>query len=124
MIERRNVGEVEVKVKKISVEIALAPGTDMVIPNSDGILGFNSIQLAGGTSPNSIAVSSIDSSMVTIAIQQTSQSATADCTLNGVCHFDASSFVVDGNGFVKLVTSISDLQKQINNLQAQIDLLK
>lgn len=117
-------GGSRLSIGSVTVEVNIDPGTNPVVADESGQLNFNSIQTANGSIANGIAVGSIEPHTVTIAIQQAGMNSNPDATKNGISHFDSSSFNVDDNGFVSLLISIPAIQKQINSLQSQIDLLK
>ncbi len=63
-----------------------------------GVVGANVIRTRGNTA-----------SSATIEIQRSTSNASANSSLNGVCHFDSSKFGVDTNGFVTFIGSTSNI---------------
>lgn len=89
-----------------NVDAATAPGTDPVVPTVGGLITVTGAQVASGTvGANVIRTDSLAANTYTIEIQRSTTSAASNLNVNGVSHFDSSSFAVDGNGFVTLSTT-------------------
>jgi hypothetical protein len=92
-------------IDSINVDASTVPGTDPVLPNGSGQITVTGGQVATGTiGANVIRTNSTAANTYTVEIQRTTTAAAADSTLNGVSHFDSTSFGVDANGFVTLST--------------------
>lgn len=92
-----------VAIDSINVDAHTAPGTDPVVPNGAGQITVTGNQVAANTIANCIQTNSIAASEYTIEIQRSSAKALSTVSANGVCHFDSTSFSVDGSAFVQLV---------------------
>lgn len=96
-------------VKGIQVDAKLAPGTDPVLPDPvTGLITVTGGQVAAATTPNVIFTNSLAANTYTIDIQRSSTAGVSTVGLNGVCHFDSSSFTVDANGFVTAIGGSSN----------------
>ena len=90
-------------IDSIGVDANTPPGTDPVIPDATGLVNITGSQVATGIiGANVIRTNSTIANTLAIEIQRSTTAAAADSTLNGVCHFDSSTFSVDGDGFVTL----------------------
>lgn len=87
----------------IMVDAFTPPGTNPVVPNA-GVITITGAQVIAGTvGANVIRTNSTSANSFAIEIQRSAAIGAPDTTKNGVVHFDSSSFVVDGSGFVTLV---------------------
>lgn len=88
---------------EIEVDANTAPGTDPVLPDAGGLLTITGGQVATGViGANVIRTNSLAANTFTIQIQRSTTAASANSTLNGVSHYNASQFTVDSDGFVSL----------------------
>lgn len=86
----------------IVVDAFTAPGTNPVLPSSSGEITVTGGQVATGIiGANVIRTNSLSTNTFTVQIQQSATAASLNTTLNGVAHFDSSSFGVS-QGFVTL----------------------
>lgn len=93
-------------IDSITVDAFTAPGTNPVIPDSNGLITVTGAQVATGTvGTNVIRTDSLAANKYTIEIQRSTAVAATDLTKNGVAHFDSARFTVDANGFVTLNAS-------------------
>jgi hypothetical protein len=87
---------------EIDVDAHTPPGTDPVIPLA-GVITFTGAQVASGiVGTNVLRTNSVAANTVTYEIQRSTVVAIPSLAANGVCHFDAAAFDVDGSGFVQL----------------------
>lgn len=89
-------------VDTFQVDASTAPGTNPVIPASNGLVTVTGGQVAAGTTTNVIQTNSLAANTYAIQIQRSQAVASTTIGDNGVCHFDSGSFAVDANGFVTL----------------------
>lgn len=88
---------------EVEVDASTPPGTDPVVPDGGGLLTITGGQVATGVvGANVIRTNSSVANAFTIEIQRSTTSVSANSTLNGVSHFNASQFDVDSDGFVSL----------------------
>lgn len=91
---------------KFDIDAHTAPGTDPVVPSNAGVVTITGAQVASATiGANVIRTDSLAANTFTIEIQRSTNNATTNSTLNGVCHFKSADFNVDSNGFVSLTGS-------------------
>lgn len=91
----------DISIDEINVDAATGPGTNPVVADANGEITVTGGQVATGTiGANVIRTNSLAANTYTIEIQRSTTAASADSSLNGVCHFDSSSFSVDSDGFV------------------------
>lgn len=91
-------------VTKLSPDTFTAPGTQPTLPDAFGVIGLTGAQTAPGTISSVIRTDSLNASVITIEIQQTSAVAAKDVTKNGVSHFDSAQFSND-QGFIHIIAS-------------------
>jgi len=94
----------------VTVDEDTAPGTDPVLPDpATGLIVVTGGQVANGTTVNAIQTNSLAANTYTIQIQRSEAvvPGSAALGLNGISHFDATSFAVQTSGptagFVTLV---------------------
>lgn len=105
-----------IAIDSVTVNAFTAPGTNPVVPDGAGNITVLGSQVAASTFPirtNSIAVNSYE-----IQVQRSSAQLVSTLTANGICHFDAADFTVDGNGFVQLTTGLVTWQDFAGGLMA------
>lgn len=94
---------------KFTVDEDTAPGTNPVVPDLSGNVTITGGQVPASTTANCIQTNSLAANEFTIQIQISDESATSNPAINGVCHFDNTKFIVDGNGFVTTNGQIATL---------------
>ena len=89
-------------IDSIAVDASTAPGTNPVVPTVAGLITITGGQVATGTvGANVIRSNSIAANSFRMEIQRSTAVAGSTVALNGVSHFDSTSFSVDGTGFVQ-----------------------
>jgi hypothetical protein len=90
-------------IDQVNVDANTGPGTDPVVPDSNGQITVTGAQVANGTvGTNVIRTNSLAANTYTIEVQRSTSNATTDVSKNGVAHFNSTQFTVDANGFVAL----------------------
>jgi hypothetical protein len=89
-------------IESVTVDANTAPGTNPVLPATNGAIVVTGAQIATGSTNNAIRTNSLAPNTYSIEIQRTTTAAASNVNLNGISHFDSSSFSVDSNGFVTL----------------------
>ena len=90
-------------IDSITVDASTPPGTNPVLPNVSGNVTITGAQVATGTiGANVIRTDSLALNSLTVEIQRTTTSSSANQNLNGVSHFDSASFSVAATGFVTM----------------------
>lgn len=88
-------------IDSIQVDAATPPGTNPVVPTVAGLIIMTGGQVANGVGgANVIRTQSLAANTVTVDVQRSAASASSNLAVNGVAHFDSTSFAVDANGFV------------------------
>lgn len=87
-----------------TVDAFTAPGTNPVLPASDGLVTITGGQVAAGTTTNVILTDSLSANTFTVQIQRSQAVASSTIGDNGVSHFNSANFTVDANGFVSLLS--------------------
>jgi len=89
-------------IDSIAVDASTAPGTNPVVPTVAGLITITGGQVATGTvGANVIRSNSIAANSFRMEIQRSTAVVGSTVALNGVSHFDSTSFSVDGTGFVQ-----------------------
>lgn len=89
-------------IDSIGVDASTAPGTDPVVPDTNGLVSVTGSQVAAATTTNVIRTNSVAANAYSIEIQRSKTESSSTVGSNGVSHFDSSTFSVDSNGFVTL----------------------
>jgi len=89
-------------IDSIGVDAFTAPGTNPVLPDSNGLITVTGAQVAAGTTTNVIRTDSLSANHYTIEVQRSQAVASTTIGDNGVSHFNSADFTVDANGFVAL----------------------
>ena len=93
-------------IDSVGVDANTGPGTDPVVPDTNGLITVTGAQVASGVvGANVIRTDSLAANTYTIEVQQTDAVAAKDTTKNGVAHFDSAIFT-DDEGFVSLANYI------------------
>lgn len=87
-------------IDSVAVDEHTAPGTDPVVPNTDGEITVTGGQIDAASTVNVIQTNSLAANTYTIQVQRSKTEMSSTVGSNGVCHFDSSDFNVDNNGFV------------------------
>lgn len=91
-------------IDQIAVDASSGTGTNPVVPTAAGQITITGAQVSSGTvGTNVIRTDSLSANSLTMEIQRSNQSAVSNIALNGVSHFDSTSFSVDANGYVQSV---------------------
>ncbi len=93
-------------IDSIALDASTGPGTNPVLPDSNGLITLTGAQVATGTvGANVIRSNSVAANAYRMEIQRSTAVVATDSTKNGVSHFDSASFGIDGNGFVTFTGS-------------------
>ena len=92
-------------VLQIGVDESTSPGTNPVTPDSDGQINITGGQIDAGTTVDVIQTNSLEDHQFTVQIQRSQAISSSTIGVNGVCHFSSADFTVDGNGWVRSVSS-------------------
>jgi len=85
------------------VDAISGTGTNPIEPDATGLIILTGGQVAAATTSNAVQIASTAVNRCDVRIQKTSSSAVTNANINGIAHFDSSSFNVDANGYVKLI---------------------
>lgn len=84
--------------QEITVQQATAPGVNPVVPTAPGNIDFNGSAVVNHGMP--IETRSRAANAMNVEVQYSGSATSTNATLNGLSHFDSSTFSVDANGFV------------------------
>lgn len=90
-------------IDSINVDAHTAPGTDPVVPDTNGLITVTGGQVAAATTANVIQTNSLAANTYTIEVQRSKAEASSTVGSNGVAHFNSADFSVDSNGFVSFI---------------------
>lgn len=100
-------------IDSINVDANTAPGTDPVVPDSNGLMTVTGAIAVAGTNP--IRTNSLAANTYTIQVQTSQALAATDSTKIGLCNFDSADFAVDANGFVTTVAGAEVINVTVVN---------
>lgn len=103
-------------IDSINVDAHTAPGTDPVVPDTNGLITVTGGQVAAATTANVIQTNSLAANTYTVQVQRSKAEALSTVGSNGVAHFNSADFSVDSNGFVSFIgggTAFTSINVQV-----------
>ena len=92
-------------VDSVGVDTFTGPGTNPVLPTTNGLITVTGAQIAAGSTANVIRTDSLAANTYTVQVQRSEAVVSSNAPSNGVSHFNSSQFTVDSNGFVSIISS-------------------
>ena len=92
-------------IDSIQVDKSTGPGTNPILPDSNGLVTFTGGQVVSGSTNNCIQTNSLAANTLEIQIQRSTAVGSSNANNNGVSHFNSGDFTVDSNGYVSALGS-------------------
>ena len=101
-------------IASINVDASSFPGTDPVVPDSNGQMNVFGAQVAANSIGTAgVRTNSLAPNTYQIEVQRAAAAGSSNVANNGICSFSSSDFSVDSNGWVQSINTVTGTSVQI-----------